>query len=420
MTVSSKPKLFLVPAYTGSLKYFARFWPRLREDYDAEFLFVRGPDRRREQMVAYAQQQGLPFRVLDQGLARATWRLPVLTSLWKHFRHIRACRRFIRETLPAKVILMKTLPPHDTIVREAARLGTDVIILQWSFHSSDPVFVSEVKGADPGFLGHRFIYFKLTTVLLWLLDFIFVGPRYLKAHRLPAKIGVFDEQAAEGYAAGYGFPRDRISVVGMADSQIVSELNQRLGADSIERCRLEHKYRLSSGQTRILIIAHGFHLRSWTGKTIDYQLAYYGQMITHLRSIVPEATILLKLHPSDSPSFYRQFESLGVAVYGDEAQTDELICLSDLVVSGIWTTANYMVTASGRPAIFENFTPWPKRNIPMMRHYHIKQVVTDWPTFDKLLAQWQGGTMPDQYDKHLVRRNAIDGVVRLIGKSADR
>ena len=412
----AKPKLFLVPAYIGSLKYFARFWPRLQEVYDAEFLFVRGSDQRRVQMVVYAQQQHLPYRILDQGLNRTAWWIPVLTPVWKHLRHIQVCRRFMRQEQPVKIILMKTLPPHDTIVREAARAGVEVIILQWSFHSHDPVLISELKTTPPGFLNYRLIYFKIVTALLWVMDLIFVGAHYLKHYKLPAKIGVFDAAAGEGYAVSYLFPRERITVVGMADSQIVYELVEQL-KKSPELGRLwQEKYHLPAANKYILIIAHGFHLRSWTGKKLDYQLAYYDQLSKHLKDVASNAAVMIKPHPSDNPAFYSSLESRGVRVLGDEAKTEELICLADLIVSGIWTSANYLVTASGRPAIFENFTPWPKRNKPMMEHHHIKQVVSDWPLFDRLVREWQRGTLPMQYDEKLIHRNAINQTVELINR----
>ncbi len=407
-----KPLLYLVPVYIGSLKYFAKLYPALSKKFDVLFLLVRGNDRRRGQMVEYCKTQGYPFVILEEGLNRDGKSIPFFSPLMRRLRHIRACRAFMQAHKPVKVVLTKTIAPHDAIAREAARAGAELTVLQWSFHSHDPVFVADLNLSKPLY---KRLYFGPVRALLALLDVIYVGPRYFRHYLLPAKIGAFDEKAAEGYAVSYRFKRENIFVVGMADFQTVHELRDRISADPAFKQRLLSKYSIDSKKKNILIIAQSFHLRSWTRMTFPNQLAYYRDLIERIRAVVPkeEADILLKLHPGDSPGQYESYRPDGVSVFADESATEELVVLADLIISDTWTTANYLVVASGTPALFVNFTPFQVRNAAI-DYYHVKEAVTNKARFDDLLRAWREEKLPPQYDGSFVRPAAIDEAVKLI------
>jgi hypothetical protein len=410
-----RPKIFLVPVYIGSLKYLAKLWPRLSVDYEVEFLLVRGADRRRQQMENYARAQNLPYRILAEGLEESKkFRLPFLTSLSKRYRHIQACRQLFTTERPVKVVLTKTIAPHDVVVREAARAGAEIIILQWSFHSHDPIFIKETP-AEPTWSK---IYFTIMRGLFWLQDLLLVGRRYSAHWRLPNKIGVFDEAAAEGYAVSYRFPRERIKAVGNIDWQLINELQQRIKTSTSQREDLIAKYSLSPIKKKILLLVHGFHLRTWSGMNLAGQLGYYRHLLELIRQVVPleQAEILIKLHPSDNPAFYESYQSLGVKVFGDEAASEELICLADLIISGTWTSVNYLVVASGKPAIFENLSPFKAKNAAM-KYYHITQATETDILFLEQLRRWSAGRLASSSASEPVLLKALDNTLALIKRA---
>ena len=169
--IKTKPKLFLVPAYIGPLKYYAKLIPRLTPNYRVEFLLVRPPDLRRQQMEKYLKDSNRPFFIIDNGLkpARGIY-LPFLTPALKRLAHLWACRRFLTSQRPVKLILDKNLPPHRVLLKEANRLGIDTLMLQWAYGGNRTVSKLNFRSVS----WWRKFYYRLMDNLYWLIDF-FVG-----------------------------------------------------------------------------------------------------------------------------------------------------------------------------------------------------------------------------------------------------
>jgi hypothetical protein len=401
--------------YIGSLKYYAKLFARLSALYDVSFLLIRRDDRRRRQMVAYLERGGYPYEVLDNGLNGK--RVPFLGPIVKRIAHERACRNFLKRTKPVKVVVTKNIAPHDILVREANRLGIETILLQWAYFSDDSKMLTV----------HNVHYPLVRRTYYWFVDFVY---RFISAclHRgsatvMPRRVGAIDEKAAEGYKNRLGFDPGTIRIVGLADFQIVSELKREVATDSARRASLFEKYILSATKQHILVFAQAHHLRGpihGVQVTKAAQVSHYRSVIEDVRSVFPatHVEIILKLHPSDDYRTYTEYQELGVKIFGDEAVSEELICLSDLCVSIPWSSVNYSIVASATPAIFANFSKDPllqERNTPAVKYYGGHHVVTTPDEFITLLKQFKAGHLKMQYDGGRFDTHSLDHIIEFIG-----
>jgi len=412
--IKTKPKLFLVPAYIGPLKYYAKLIPRLTPNYRVEFLLVRPPDLRRQQMEKYLKDSNRPFFIIDNGLkpARGIY-LPFLTPALKRLAHLRACRRFLTSQRPVKLILDKNLPPHRVLLKEANRLGIDTLMLQWAYGGNRTVSKLNFRSVS----WWRKFYYRLMDNLYWLIDFFVGGLAYANSPGMVNRLGLMDETAVEIFRDDCGIPPERMIKVGMADQQFAYELKQRITRDAVFRQELERKYDLSKKGKIVTVLVWGLHKRKRWSFTAEEHLDYFQKILESIRKFFPptNAEIVFKLHPGDDLALYASFRDAGVRVFGDEAETEELIGLADLCVLDPWTAANTLVLAGGGPALFVNFSRLTAINAGK-ELYRLREIIISREKFESRLADFRRGDQSfDLPSSSLpIDRGALDRIIALI------
>jgi len=330
-----RPLVFLVPVYIGSLKYYAKILPHLAKFYDVKFLIVRRDDERRAQMVTHCKEKGYPYIILDAGLSSSRFPIPFFSPVFKHTRHILACRKILSEHKPIKIVATRAVRPNRVLLGEAMRVGIGTIILQWAMTGEKHLYTD--RKSQESF--YRRGYYSLISFLLQLSELALGHKTVSRIEDAVDKVGLIDEIAFDIYPDKYGFSKEKCEIVGMADFQMVNELKKKIDSDSEFRKALLQKYTLDNGRKNIVVLAWHYHKKKSSGIPLDEHLAYYRYIFETLRKIFPEseANLLFKLHPSDKRELYDDFKALRVKVFADESSTEELICLSDLCISDPWT-----------------------------------------------------------------------------------
>jgi hypothetical protein len=363
-------------------------------------------------MVEHCMAKGYQYSIVSEGLDNTGRRIPFVTPAVKHYAHILACRRFLKTERPSKIILTKSVPPHHTILKEANRLGVETIVLQWALSGAKELY-AERAPRPPSV--HLKIYYALVDVLRKFIDVILGGLPYAFSRAVPKKAGVIDDYAKQLFEKRYGFNPKTTRAVGMVDFQVVHELKQRIVSDGVFRKKLEERYNLSAKKRRILVLSWHFHRKKSSNITTEEQIAYFYDVMRMIREVFPQegTSVLMKLHPSDEPQLYESYKQLGVSVFADEASTEELICLSDLVIVDPWTSANYMVLASNVAAIFINFSHMKLLN-EGMKYFNIKHTVVDKAEFIEKLRQFKEGRLDKQYNNDFINVTSVDNIRALI------
>lgn len=407
-----KPKIYFVPVYIASMKYYAKLFPYLSNTYDVRFLIVRGRNERREQMEKFCKDNNYKFSLIEDGLNDTRIRVPFFNVLNKRRQYIKAVREFFKKEHPDKVVLTKNFPPFDVLIKEARRLEIDTIMLQWAMTGTANLYADRQQ--KPINFIQKMYYIALDFLYI-VVGILFGGLRYIRTEELPDKIGVIDEHAAEAYPERYGYSTDLIEIVGMADFQIVREIKNKIESDKSFRKNLEGKYNLISNKMNISVLAWNYHKKERANITFEEHIDYFYNVINMIREVYAkeEADILFKLHPSDDPQIYKQYEELGVKIYADDVATEDIVCISDLCVTDPWTSANYIVIASNVPSIFVNFSRMRFLN-EGMKYFNIKYVATQKEIFLDMVRQFKEKKLPYQYDNSSFDENSIDKIVKFI------
>ena len=408
-----RPKLYFVPTYIGPLKYFERLIPRLRDTYDVGFLFIGPVSERQREAAKYCKEKKYPFWVINEGFQKETRTyLPIFSLLVSRYRHSRACQQFLKTQKPKKIVSTKATYVHDTILKEANRMNIETIVLQWA--SAGP--------RRAGFREERKKTFR-HTVSLFLYDFFsriidifYIESRFGLTPAVPKKIGVFDEEEGSNGIGKYYDP-EIVHVVGTIDFQEISELKQKTETDYSFRKKMLNRYGLNENKIKILVILYRFYLHDDAYKmAVEKYLEYYRQIFKTIRNVFPleDAEIILKMHPGEK-RIYESYKDLGVKIYHDESRTDELLCLSDLYIADPSTSVNYMLLASGIPAIFVNFSKLTHLN-NLMKYFGIKKTIIKNDEFVESLKLFKKGMLEKQYDSDLVDTCSLDNTIRLINQ----
>ncbi len=413
-TCMAKPKIFFIPTYIGPLKHYERLIPYLKDRYEVGFLIVRPDSPRRREMIEYCQAKKYTFYVIDQGLAGDTKiRIPFFTPLKKRYEHSMACRNFLEAVRPVKIISHKSWSPYDTIFKEANQKGIETIVLQWS---SD---AGLIEGRKRQHIFLQKTYFYWLEKLYRILDLFYKESRYRCTPAIPKKIGVFSEKKAQDYLKK-DYDSKTIRVVGSIDFQLVHELKQKIDSNKVLREQLLKKYGLDQNRLKIMVVLHRFYLDLGENRmTIAEHVSHHYEMFKIIHEVFAEENvhIILKMHPTENtmPEIYESYKQLGVKLYHGEAKTDELLCLADLYISEPASSVNYMVLASGTPAIFVNFSKAYFLN-ERMKYFYIKQIVSDQWDFRRLLLQFKHGTLEKQYDNTRINVRSVEAVIELINE----
>src|SRR3989344_247988 len=418
MEALMRSKVYFVPSYIGSLKYLLRVATPLQNRYDIGFLIIHPNSNLREQMITFCKEKGLTFSVITDELEVSQQvTVPFYVPLRKRYVHSKRCREFLQAERPLKIVVTKTKYPHDTIVKEANRLGVETTLLQWSYYNRryTPAYISVHQEGLFSTSSRDLAYQIILKAITFFLDIPFKEARYAHTYGNPRKVGVFDETEAK-YRAKF-FDPSIIRVIGAVDFQIVHELKEKIDSDVFFRKELLKKYNLSPEKQKIVVVLSRYYLGKKDGHGLEGEehIIFHYDVFKTIRSVFApnEAELIFKLHPAEE-NVYESYKELGVNIYDDEANIDELLCLSDLYIADPATNVNYMALASNISAIFMNFYPI-KSPEEHLKHYHISDTALDMASFSQRLQQFKGGILPKQYDNSQVNTHSLDAAVELIG-----
>lgn len=431
-----KPKIYFIPHYIAPLKHVERMFPYFGDIYDFGFLIIGENDGRRRIMVEYCKNKGYEFYVIDRwfqiqgrGLTHdGKIHIPFITPLVERYRYSKECQTFLKKVRPSKVIAIKSeLYHHNMVMKEANRFGIETLLLFWAGplqqiayrdHGANTrverkSFVEHIKRAV------RKVYSALINVecrIADILDFSSRESRYSRTYAMPKKIGIFDIYE---YTTGRLIPYNpqTVHVVGSPDFEIVDSLKKKVGNDPSFKELLLKKYGLSEQRPKIFVVPYRFYALPTLEEhkmSIAEQVAHYYEVFKTIRVVFSEneADVILKMHPSEA-MIYESYKGLGVKIYHNESQTDELLCLSDLYIGDPASSVNNMVLASGIQAIFINFSKLQFLN-SLMEYFHIKNIVMSKEEFIKKLFQFKQGELERQYDNAIIDRKSVAKTVKLI------
>jgi hypothetical protein len=419
--VPTSTKIFFVPSYIGSLKYYERIAERMKNKYDVAYVLVQPYKKKREGMIKYCRDKDLKFYDLTESLDRALKiRFPFFSPLRKRYLHSKECRTFLEKEHPYKIIATKAQYPNDTILKEANRLGIETLVLSWAFYgvqiNANDWLKNIPKGKNtPVFFSATRLYYNLLKALSFFLDIFYEEPRYGLAPAKPKKVSAMTEKEVK-LLLRY-FDRKTMHVIPSIDIQLAYELKQKIETDHAYKTKLLKKYNLSSQKIKIFLVLYRFYSRrgqSFDGLNTEEHLAYYNDIFRILRGVfsAKEADLFMKLHPAEE-NIYDSYKKFGVQIFGDEASIEELVCMSDLYIASPMTNVNYLVLGSGVPALFINLMQTSGLD-PYVENFHIKHVVTRKKEFADLAQLFRDGKLPKQYNSSGVNFKSLDAAIKFI------
>ncbi|MDP3726664.1 MAG: hypothetical protein Q8R36_05760 [bacterium] len=414
----SKRKIYFLPQYIGPLKHFERFIPYLKDTYDIGFLFISGDDVRRRELIEYCKNNQYSYSVIEKGLkGKSKFHIPFFTPIKNRYDHSMACRSFLENVKPDKIIATKSRYPYDTIFKEANKMNIDTIVLQWSVG----LLTRQMFGTTRKKTLVRNTYHFLLEIFMRLLDVFCGEQRFRYTPAAPKKIGVFTftEEDAHNYIKE-GLDPNVVHIVGPVEFQVTHELKTKIDSNLIFRKELFNKYGLTEDKIKIFVNLFRFHVIPLPKKykmTNEEHVNHHLSLFKMIRSVFPreEADIILRIHPRESEvrAIYEPYKKLGVKIYFNESKTEELVCLSDLYVGDPTSSVNYMVLASNIPAIFTNFSNLTAIN-NLGKNFYIKHIVTDEKEFVSMLKQFKMSTLTKQYDNTNINLQSVDKTIELI------
>jgi hypothetical protein len=385
-----KNKIFFLPHYIGSLKYFARLGDYLKDKYEIGFLF--SPKVRREflkEMTDYCQKNNLPF-VSATG-QNYKWRLiPFYNFIRSLTGYKNKINDFLKDRSIKKIIAFNDNELYSNYLFDRAKsLGIETMVLQWAvtYEKSAKDRKDKKKSLNPLVL-LRFLIRKFLKVNYRNLEILAGGNAQ--------KIGVINQMAANLLQRA-GVPAAKISVVGYLDFDLADLTKKKYDTDPAAKIRLAQKYGLDLTKKNIIIYSTPFNTKDFKFISDQQQLDYYQKIITilqkHLQS--SEYQILLKLHPAENAALYRPLLDLGVKIFKEDVVNEELIYLSDLYIAHHSTT-NFIPIIMNKEAIFINFLNLEKIN-STTGYFGVKKYITSTEEFTTLVNQFKEGRLAKQY-----------------------
>lgn len=409
---TGKPKIFFVPPHIAALKYYERLIPYLVDKYDVGFLLVRHNGILLSQMPEYCQRMGYPFHILKLGLKKGGVRVPFVTPLWKIFAHEKACREFIKNVRPAKLIFEKTTNPMSQLAYEAKCLGVETIVLQWCYLASPQVartIVTTINNPAPQpyiLRMYNYIFLFIYTIAKKLLG---QNKPNQERHVVPKKLGLFEGHMKRRFVTEPEIVRD----VGNLDVQVSHELVYRIQSDVLFKKALQSKYAINSQKKNILVFSSRIFS---SGLKRDEYASYYRNIFSSIRTIFSpnEAQILFKMHPKEDPNMIHVVcNEFNASLFYIEADPLELVCLSDLCISDAISSVNYYIFGSDTPAIFINLSQFTKLDIAK-DGLKIKNVVHSRKHLEFLIKKFKTGCLEKQYHNTLIELQAREKIIELI------
>ena len=410
-----KTKLYFVPIYIGQLKYYEKLIPFLYDSYDVRFVFIRGDNERRQQMEKYCKENDYTFDIVEEGFDKNKGVfIPFVRSLRKHRQQSNALQKFLRKQKPSKLIFVRGAPKTQLAIKEANYLGIDTLVLQCAFNP--PYNHYGKRGGKVSFINQT--YHRVLALLQVTMDLFLRGPRYVFTSKEPRAIGAMKEEGRTILPEWHNYNPDNIHVVGNIESQYVVDLCKRTFKDQSYKKELLEKYELDISKQKVLVLSswlahYVVHKVYHTQKEEEEQIKYFDTIFKILREELGEnIELLFKMHPSEK-NIYGSYKKRGVKIYNDEAKTEELICLSDLCISDPATSANYMIIASGKQALFVNLSSVTQIN-RAASYYNISHVVVEKNDFIAKIKQFKKGSLPLQYEHDRINTKTSDSIVAFL------
>jgi len=408
--------IYFLPRYIGALKYYEQLFPALRTaGFTPTFLLFDNLG-----MVAYCRSRAL---LVDTTFIMHTARfhMPFVTPVRRDLARLSRINSFLAEKKPYALVCEPTIPHlARTLCKAASAFGVRTRALQWASHSDAAIHMQRtVRSRILALRDHGIIlslYLFVLNGVFYCLDLLLGKNVFIQPKLEVDTLGVVDAAAKE-YFIRHGWRNAHIQVVGLADFTLMRELVQHVASNSAERALLEKKYRLAPGKKRILVLSTPFY----TGARAVYldragQQEYFDKIFKDIRTVfeAEEADIIFKLHPREE-HIYGDLSAAGVFIYHNEADLAELIALSDLYIAHPGSGANFVVRASGKPALFINFTPLLYMDVGK-ELYQLRSIVKTHEDFRAQLATYKAGTLPLQYDASQVDYHSLQKIVDFISE----
>jgi len=407
--------IYFIPRYIGALKYYEKLFPALRlRGFEPRFLLFEDKG-----MIAYCKERTLACEVR---FVRSGTHIPFFTPLMWEARLRSQFDGFLDEQPHALVTEPSVDQRTRALFKSAKVRGVKRYALQWALHTDPrkPIHRSlysrylVLRNRYGSFARLPFVgaYYLLLRVVFLIADILRGGDTFIHPHHYAEKLGVIDGMLSD-YFLWSGWQSDQIQIVGFADYSLIRDEVRSVEEDASKRAALLTRYGLEEKRARILILSHPFYTgRNSVYLDEDEQRAYYNAVFDDVRSVYPEseATIIFKLHPREEKTVYTQFTKQGIRVYGNEADLNELIALSNLYIAHPLTAANFIIRASSKPAIFINFSPLSYLD-EGKELYHLRGIVKSRDDFRTMLSEARKNTLPLQYDAGGIDPDSLSKIV---------
>ncbi len=428
-----KPRIVLVPHYTGSLRYYEKLGEYLKEHYDVSFLLIQLPRLGRksytashynfDEMVSRCTEKGLTFYTIRQPAPLPLLaRFPFIQFLASARTYARDVSNVLSDTRIRKLIAINDAGFYfGTIFGEAKKRGIKTYVLQW-----DVTYDVQANGASMKSISawrrsvHAVRKNIENSIKALMLKFV-AGRNARNVKSVPGsnlsdKFGVINQQAFD-YFSSLGVQQEKMTVVGYLDFHVTTVLKQRLDTDVSVRADVAHRLGINVSKNNIVIFSSAYNSNVVHVLDDAGQLAFYEEIIEMIRESCPAEhyAISIKIHPIENATLYEPLKQRGVKIYDKFIDNAELIYFSDLYIADS-TTVNFVPVLMNKKALFVNFVKLPL--IEASREYFgIKKYITDKDEFRALIKAYAGGHLESQYDSdtRIFTKDSLKRIVEWIG-----
>src|SRR3989344_6710781 len=353
-----KPKLFFVPHYVGSLRYFEKLLPHLTDRYEVRFLILFVKYDTCDEMLHYCRQRGLVYDFIappNISNNAQTARFPIISLIRNLIYYKKQIISLLNDTSIKKIIAVNDSGFYGGyLMAEANKRDIDTAVLQWAL-------IYEGQRERPKkeiFVWRRILYqlvkpvyiaFKKAVVLL-ILDFY--QTKWLPGGGTAKRLGVINQQAFEFFRK-QGIPAEKMTVVGYLDFYLAEEKKKQLDADELARKKAAETLGLDLGKKQIVIFTSAYNSRVVNVLDDDGQYQFYENIVKIIKQIYPKESheIIIKPHPIERTELYRPLEKFGVKIFANLADNFTLVYFSDLYIADS-STANFIPITMGKKTIF--------------------------------------------------------------------
>lgn len=409
-----KKNIYFVPVYLGMLKYYEKLIPYLSDKYNIGFLFLGNKAEFNDIMISYCVNKKYKYYILNYKF-KGLKNIPIYKPLLNNYLYIKKCREVLFDINVDKIIFPEnTSLKRRLLVREANKIGVETIVLQWALNFVESNDIVSKNRLAKSFKKNNFlkrIYINLVVFLNFLFNFDRPKSPYLFKQQNVKKIGVIDKKSIKVFAF-HKYDINKIDIVGHIDNYLINVLKNRL-SNKIFFEYLLAKNELSKNKKRVLVISTSFNHKDIRILSNEAQDDYYYKLFITIKKILgKDYEILFKLHPSE-PDIYNNCRQLGVKIYGENTQTEELVCLSDLYIAHPQSTVNYMAQAIDKPSIFINIIGLDIYETAK-NYFNIISTIKTIDDFSNVLTNFRENKFIKQYNNYEINVNSIDNILKLI------